>query len=225
MVDRRVRSTGRPPLEIRQSPRRTGRPRAEDLEALEARLILEASQLFFRYGYGATTMSDVAAAACVSKNTLYARFSTKADLFRAIVAEQLELWDNGPDLVSLDQVKTLGEALLRFGDIVLRASGVGDVRQVYRLLHSESERFPELAEIAAARFQRGLDFLAMLVRQTSAFERIPCRDPEKVAELFLTMVAGCANLAIVNNRLMEAEERQAWLEGAIRIFLGDRSTF
>ena len=60
-------------------PRRPrGRPKTEDLAALEARLILVGRQLFYRHGYGATAMSAVAEAARVSKTTLYARFPSKA---------------------------------------------------------------------------------------------------------------------------------------------------
>jgi AcrR family transcriptional regulator len=59
-------------------PRRPrGRPKTDDL-ALKARPLLVGRQLFFRHGYGATTMSAVAQAARASKTTLYARFPSKA---------------------------------------------------------------------------------------------------------------------------------------------------
>src|ERR1700722_3011403 len=75
---------------LRIQPRRPrGRPKTEDLQALEARLVLAARQIFAAYGYGAASINNIAKLARVSKNTLYARFRSKADLLRAIVERQI----------------------------------------------------------------------------------------------------------------------------------------
>src|SRR5580692_9580873 len=75
---------------LRQERRRPrGRPNAEQLLELQARLIRVARRAFIAHGYGATSMNQVARAARLSKTTLYTRFPSKAHLFRAIVDEQI----------------------------------------------------------------------------------------------------------------------------------------
>lgn len=55
--------------------------------ARKRRAILDAaSTLFLREGYLATSMDQVAAAASVSKQTVYKQFADKQSLFREIVA-------------------------------------------------------------------------------------------------------------------------------------------
>ena len=207
-------------------PRRPrGRPKTEDLAALEARLLTAGRQLFFRHGYGATTMSDVAQAARCSKTTLYSRFPSKEALFRAILGEQIARWDSGVHHTPMPAFDTVEEVLLAYGDVVLRAGMAADFVQVNRLLASESGRFPELAEIADARFRLGLDYLAGEIRGASDRENMPCSDPRWVAELFLTITQGWCALLVLGDRTPSAEARKTWLARMVRDFLGGRSAW
>lgn len=207
-------------------PRRPrGRPRADDLAALEARLLLVARQLFFRHGYGATTMSAVARAARASKTTLYARFPSKAALFRAIVADQIRSWDTGLHHTPMPDYDTLGETLLFYGDIVLRAGMTADFLQLNRLLYSESGRFPELAEIADARLRMGIDYIADHIRRFAEPEGAPCRDPQAAAEFFLMTLNGWCIAVIVGDRKVSPAARRAWLQNMVRIFIASRSSW
>jgi AcrR family transcriptional regulator len=215
----------RKPVEVVQPRRPRGRPKAEDLAGLDARLLAVGGELFFRHGYGAMTMSELATAARVSKTTLYARFPSKADLFRAIVASQMERWDTGSEHTPIEGCETLGEVLQAYGDIVLRAGMDPDFVQLNRLLYSESERFPELAEIADLRFQRGVVYLAEQIRIFAERERQPCRDPEGAAELFLLLLTGKSSMAALGARFDSGPERKAWLEVLLRKFLGGRSAW
>ncbi len=47
-----------------------------------------AAEVFDRYGYGATTLSDVIAQAGVTKGAVYFHFSSKEDLARAVIEQQ-----------------------------------------------------------------------------------------------------------------------------------------
>lgn len=64
---------------------RRGRPSAETTLARQAHLLEVARGIFVRRGYRATTMDEVAAAAGVTKRTLYAWHRDKEALFRACV--------------------------------------------------------------------------------------------------------------------------------------------
>lgn len=48
-------------------------------------VIQQAYEVFARYGYGRTTMSDLAQAAGMSRPALYLVFSNKQDLFKAVI--------------------------------------------------------------------------------------------------------------------------------------------
>ena len=210
-------------IKINAQPRRPrGRPKSVDLAGLEARLVQVARELFFRDGYGATTMSDIAEAARTSKRTLYARFPSKAALLRAIVAEQVESWDTGIHHTPIERCETLQQFLLIYGGIVMRAGMSPDFMQLDRILHSESGRFPELAEIAEARARRGVDYLAANIRAYAEREGVPCNDPEGAAEHFLTTLTGRTAIVVVGNRKVQPEEASAWLERVVRRFLGGR---
>lgn len=53
-------------------------------DATRDRILDQAAQLFLQYGYKRTTMEDIASAMGMSKASLYLRFSSKDDIFRAV---------------------------------------------------------------------------------------------------------------------------------------------
>jgi AcrR family transcriptional regulator len=75
--------------QIKVAQRRSGRPTSASVADLDRTLIRVARQFFVAKGYGATSITEIASAARAFKGTLYARFPTKADLFRAILDEQV----------------------------------------------------------------------------------------------------------------------------------------
>jgi AcrR family transcriptional regulator len=205
------------------SPRRPrGRPKLDDLAALEARLIHVGREHFFRHGYGATSMTAIATAANVSKTTLYKRFPSKAALFQGIVARQVADWDTGLHHTPIPDFDTLEETLRAYGIVLLRAGMTADFVQLNRLIHSESGRFPELGAVAGARFKLGAQTLSNYIRTFAVREGIPCNDPDYVAELFLLMSVGWCITMVIRNQVVTASERDAWLDKTIRIFLASR---
>lgn len=207
-------------------PRRPrGRPKAEDLAALEARLVTVGRQLFFRHGYGATTMSEVAQAARCSKTTLYARFPTKAALFRTILGEQIARWDSGVHHTPIPDCDSVEAVLLAYGDVVLRAGLTADFVHVHRLLYSESGRFPELAEIADARLRLGVGYLSGEIARAADRENMPCPNAMAIAELFLTIIQGWIAMQILGDRTISSDARRAWLARTVRSFIGGRSAW
>jgi len=214
-----------PPSDDLMQPRRPrGRPRTEDLAALEARLVRVGRDLFFRDGYGATSMSEVARAARVSKTTLYSRFESKAALLRAIVADQIAGWDDhGRHRAPMVERGSLAETLKAYGEIVLQAGLSEDFVQLNRILYAESGRFPEIAEIADSRFRLGARYVARQIREFADRDQIPCRDPEAAAELFLTMIVGWTSVVILGARQVAPGASGLWLDNCVRTFLAGRA--
>jgi TetR/AcrR family transcriptional regulator, mexJK operon transcriptional repressor len=215
-----MRTRTRPRL--RTQPRRPrGRPKAEDLQALEARLVLVASQAFVLHGYGATSINAIAKSARVSKNTLYARFPSKAALFRAIVARQIESVDAElPTFGGHDE--PLADRLRAYVNVALRRSLGGGMLEINRLILSESHQFPELGEAARARFQVGAQYVAQFMAECAQRDGIPCRDPAAAAELLLSAAFGWYTSVMISNRVVSDSERTAWVDNAIRIFIASR---
>ena len=92
-----------------------GRPRLFDEEAVLARL----TALFWRQGYGQTSMTDIVEASGVHKPSLYRTFGTKEELFatvlRRYLAERIEMFaalieQSGPGITGIHTFLTLFEA-------------------------------------------------------------------------------------------------------------------
>jgi TetR/AcrR family transcriptional regulator, mexJK operon transcriptional repressor len=212
------------PPRIKTQPRRPrGRPKAQDLEALETRLVLVARQAFALNGYGATSINSIARSARVSKNTLYARFPSKAALFRAIVAGQIASVDQElPPAFEVDD-EPLEEKLRAYFNIALKKSLSGDILQINRLIASESYQFPELAEAAQARFGVGVQHVAELIAQCAQRDRIPCRSPAAAAQLFLLVMYGWYTSIMTANRVVSDRERVTWVNNAISVLMASRT--
>jgi AcrR family transcriptional regulator len=204
-------------------PRRPrGRPRAEDLHALEARLIEVARRCFIANGYGATSMAEVARAARVSKTTLYSRFPSKADLFRAIIDAQIQ--DTDGDLaIRGPKPRTLESMLRGYAEHVLMASLRDEILQLNRLIYAEAGRFPELGEAAWERGQVGVEQVSRQIRQYALLEGAPCRDPDHVADMFIATLRGWYSGLMLRPDRVSAAEVKAWTRKTIAALLAGRA--
>jgi TetR/AcrR family transcriptional regulator, mexJK operon transcriptional repressor len=223
MVNRDMRSTKKPRLRI-QPRRPRGRPKAQDLEGLEARLVLVARQAFVLHGYGATSINAIARSARVSKNTLYARFASKAALLQAIVAQQIANVDEELPASDTDDAP-LEEMLRTYVNVALRRSLSKDVIEINRLILSESFQFPELGDAARARFDVGVRHVAQLIDSCAKRDGLACRDAAAAAELFLSTVYGWYTSVMITNRVVSDKQRAAWVDNAVRIFMASRSAW
>lgn len=111
-----------------------------------AEIVGIATHLFLEHGYAATSMSAIADTLGGSKATLWAHFSSKEDLFAAVIDRQVDAFSRDVDEVLISQVfslPALRRACLRLIDCLLRESSLS----LYRLIMSEGERFPEIKEM------------------------------------------------------------------------------
>src|ERR1700761_9789966 len=63
-----------------------------------AHIVEAAKEVFLAGGFADTTMDEVARVAHISKHTLYTHFRDKADLFEAVVVQDMQRFQNLPDL-------------------------------------------------------------------------------------------------------------------------------
>lgn len=206
------------------APRRPrGRPKLEDVAQIESRLLEVALQEFLAEGYGGTSLTRIVKAAGISKTTLYTRFSSKAELFRAALQRQIESLAAVAALRSPKGPLDLVGGLRAYGNRTLEISLEGDLLQVNRLIYSESGRFPELGLAAAERSQVGIEDVAIFIRTCADADGVPCRDPQAVAEAFIYMLRGWYVDMLLTNRPVSVRQRQRWVDTAVQALLAGRS--
>src|SRR6201996_3262251 len=146
--------------------RKRGRPTADERRAREGEILATALGVFLRSGYGASTVDELAAAAQVTKRTIYAYYGDKAGLFAAMVRHLAAA-------VSLDATRDDDTLETLSARIVVRLHS-DELVGLHRLGIGESARFPELAQI----LHRSGDarHIARLAEHIRA-ERGPARDP------------------------------------------------
>ena len=152
--------------------RKRGRPTADERRARESEILTTALDVFLRSGYGASTLDELAAAAHVTKRTLYAYYGDKSGLFTAMVADlaaavsldasadhdtletlaaRIVSRVHSDELVALHQL-VIGESG-RFPELALILHSNGDARHIARLAeHIRTERCPEVAHLAEPLF-------------------------------------------------------------------------
>jgi TetR/AcrR family transcriptional repressor of mexJK operon len=117
--------------------------RAARREERRAAIVSAAHCMFQEAGFGGTTMSAIAAALGGSKSTLWAYFSTKEELFAAVLDRSVKEFQAIP----LDEAAPLEPTLLRYAEQFLTLTLSPPVIALNRLVIGEVPRFPELGRI------------------------------------------------------------------------------
>lgn len=138
--------TRNPPVELLFPHSPTGAKFERRKQARPGELLDAALALFVEKGFAATRVDEVAARAGVSKGTLFLYFSTKEDLFKAVVREVIagHLAEWGRELDSFDGST---EELLRYCMRVWwRRVGETPAAGISKLMLGEAQNFPELSD-------------------------------------------------------------------------------
>jgi AcrR family transcriptional regulator len=199
-----------------------GRPRAEDVAAIDGKLVAVALKEFLQHGYGGTSMTKIVKVAGVSKTTLYSRFESKEELFHAIIEQQIERTDPSASLRSESGPLDLVQGLKSFANHILERNLQGDLLGVNRLIYSESHRFAELGAAAAERTTLGIKRISDYIRKCAKADGIPCKDPDGVAEVFILTIRGWYVNVMLTNQDVPTAKREAWVNRAVHTLLSSR---
>ncbi|HEX6956846.1 MAG TPA: TetR/AcrR family transcriptional regulator [Ferrovibrio sp.] len=195
---------------------RRGRP----ADPAKRTAILEtALRLFLKHGYG-VGLDVIAAEAGVSRQTIYNLFSSKDDLFAAIVQESSNqiteaLAELAPDAQPRQVLSTLGESFL---------AKITSERTVafQRLLASSTANFPTLGPTFYANGPgRGIARLAAYLDRETVAGRLAITDPVLAAEQFFGMLVGhraMRRLLRMDGEMPQAEIKRR-VESAVTAFL------
>ena len=184
-----------------------------------ARIIEAATQLFLRDGYAATSIEAVLDASGGSKATLYSYFSTKDELFRAVVQEAIRT-EPQPTLKLDESPKA---ALANFITQAFEVMSSPRHRALLRLTVAERERFPDLAkqyyEEWPLRNRRLLESFFTELEQRKMF---PAGAAENAADYFVGLITYpwlLDSLLFGDDRLPSAEAVRAKAVRAVERFL------
>lgn len=201
---------------------RRGRPTQADVAHIESKLLSAALTEFISQGYGGASLSKIVKNAGVSKTTLYSRFESKEQLFRAIMQDEIRRLDAAAILKPIGSQPKLAEGLRAYANHMLELNLQGDLLAVNRLISSESHRFPELAAAAGERAVLGIKRISGYIQECAKVDRIPCKDPDAVAEAFIFMLRGWHTNAMLTNKKIPATQRERWVERVVHALLAGR---
>jgi AcrR family transcriptional regulator len=203
----------------RTGARNAGRPTRHAAAALPDRILDAAQELFLTHGFEATSLNQIAARAGATKRTLYVKVGDKAELFAAVVRRMLN--DRRQRLNHSGSAGGTRERLTQFGEDLLTIGLDPDVLRLYRLIVAEAPRFPALANLMEEQLTHGARrHVADLLRDEVVRGRLHLADLETAAELFVVMVLGSPQQAVLFGLKPWGRARQAaWVAAAVALFM------
>jgi TetR/AcrR family transcriptional regulator, regulator of autoinduction and epiphytic fitness len=150
-----------------------------------AAILAGGMQEFLAHGYAATSMDRVAAAAGVSKATVYSHFQDKQGLFTALIAQLVQgefrsIFDLHPHTTPPAPKVVLRGIAHRFLEISIHHP---QFLNFMRLIIGESGRFPELARIFVQNIER--TSFQLLQQYFTDCPQLKSQDPEATARIFI----------------------------------------
>ena len=181
------------------------------------RILAAAQKMFLQQGYLATsTDALLVEAGIASKETLYRYFSSKEELFTAVLSrltlEQEDLAEQIAHLPTPGTVEELRQVLTSLARAILARMSQPEYLALLRITLTEAPRFPQLGSLfVSAVPQRGLELIITLLQEAHARNIIADVDPEAVAR---TLLGGLLTYAITNLAPMEKEAQASAPERA-----------
>jgi len=167
-----------------------GRPTAARVQTINRVILIAARAEFMRSGYESARMDAIAAAAGVSKGTLYGRYPTKEALLRGVIADQVATWseDWKPDGVPIPS--DLRQRLKHRAHKLMEYCCSEKIEQLERLIAGG----PPLYELRRLRHEVGhkrtVQVMAQDIVDGSCGQSIKLRTAVRVAEMLLAMLYG-----------------------------------
>jgi AcrR family transcriptional regulator len=184
-----------------------------------------AAALFLERGFEGASIDALAERAGVSKQTVYARYRDKRDLFEAVLRDRIRRW-----LVPLSKHVTvkagqpdaaaIEEMLVHLGREMLAFSSTPEALALSRILSAQAVQSPELARFAYEEgWLKAAHAVAELLRELAQQGAIVVADPLLTADLFLSLVLGRGSRLAVHMAPADPVEQDRRLVAAVRLFL------
>lgn len=161
----------------------------EDKGGRRAELLTVALDEFFKRGFSASRMDDIAANARLSKGTLYLYFASKEALFKALI-DSLAM----PNLTEIEAIAERAssvfdalQGLAAYAPTMIRHS---NLPKLMKVLIGDSHNFPDIvSEYRTLVLDRILAALTQLLSKAEARGEIETDDPGMLARLLIAPIA------------------------------------
>jgi AcrR family transcriptional regulator len=207
----------RRPSVARSRPRRGGRL----TEQRRHEIVTQVAPLFLERGYERVTIDDIVERIGGSKRTLYERFGGKAALFEVVITEycasvQRDLF------AAVNQNMSVEKQLVAIGKHFLGMILQSRILEQHRLMVSMGRNFPSVAKLF---YQLGpasaYSLVAGWIKRQQEAGKIAAGDPVIMAELFLDMLTGKHQLALLTSSFDETSNAAVarTVNAAAKVFL------
>jgi AcrR family transcriptional regulator len=151
-------------------------------------ILAAARASFMEHGYAATSMSAIAAQLGGSKTTLWTYFPSKAELFGAVLEEEIGRF-RAELLAMLDLSGSVEETLRPFCRALLGKISAPESIRLHRIIAAEAGRFPELGRIFYERAPRHTqEKLAAFLAEAMNRNELRSADPLLAAQQLLALL-------------------------------------
>lgn len=191
------------------------RQQREDMSK-ESAILEAATRSFLRKGFSGVSMEEIARESNVAKQTLYSYFKGKDDLFRAIIRAQSDGFFSTLSHND-DQTQNIEEFLYIMGERAMDMLFKRDTLALYRVIVSETPRFPELGKFY---WQSGAQAFTDRLSNFLTARGFPKGEAQSATEQFLSFMFGTLLTKTLLNKEYppSKEEKKAHIEQAVSAF-------
>ena len=176
-----------------------------------------AKDAFLAGGFADTSMDDIARTARISKHTLYSHFRDKAALFEAVIVQDMQRFQNLPDLTQDRRApqEVLFEAARWIYDNHVDTATVA----MNRVLIGAAVHFGALIERHHAfRFQASVSWIRTYIQSLADTGVLKIPDPSRAAVRFALM-ASEGSQAVMGRGPASRKDREAYARLTVAMFM------
>ncbi len=191
--------------------------RRADAEARQRSIIEAATRLFVEQGFGATTIDQIAAAANVSPQTIYATYNSKGGvLFRAIEVAVAGDFDETPLLQRAPILAEISEHRTQFAYSARYVREMHDrVAALMRVMEAAAAIDPSLEEARSGLLRQIRAGCAFWIEQIGADALRPGLSKEQATDVMFTVQAPHLYSLYTADLGWTADEYETWLADAL----------
>lgn len=126
---------------VRSLTEGAARPKAKEQEVLDV-----ATAYFLEHGYQGASINAMARSSGISKESIYRYFSSKKQLFEAVIGRELLEYQSGLRRLSAEKTMDLRETLITIAETVLSVLTTDRTLALRRLIFDEARRSPDVGQ-------------------------------------------------------------------------------